>query len=83
MVAKSPPAPSRDDYARFDVDGVGIQGNVESTHFLYPPTAFAVGRLGGRTLPCLSADQQELFHSGYQLRAQDEHDLRQLAAIRR
>jgi lincosamide nucleotidyltransferase A/C/D/E len=67
---------------RFDEQGHGIQGDPEGTHFLYPPTAFAVGRLGGRSVPCLSADQQELFHSGYELRPQDEHDLRQLATLR-
>lgn len=67
---------------RFDAQGHGIQGDPEGTHFVYPPAAFAVGRLGGRAVPCLSANQQELFHSGYELRPQDEHDLRQLATLR-
>jgi lincosamide nucleotidyltransferase A/C/D/E len=67
---------------RFDAHGHGIQGDPEGTHFLYPPAAFAVGRLGGRAVPCLSADQQEVFHSGYELRLQDEHDLQQLARLR-
>lgn len=67
---------------RFDARGHGIQGDPEGTHFLYPPAAFAIGRLGGRAVPCLSANQQELFHSGYELRPQDEHDLRQLATLR-
>lgn len=66
----------------FDVQGHGIQGDLKGTHFLYPPTAFAVGRLGGRSVRCLSVDQQELLHSGYELRPQDEHDLRQLATFR-
>jgi lincosamide nucleotidyltransferase A/C/D/E len=68
---------------RFDVQGHGIQGDPGGTHFLYPPTAFVIGRLGGRTMPCLSADQQALFHSGYEVRPQDEHDVRQLATLRR
>lgn len=67
---------------RFDAQGHGIQGDPEGTHFVYPPAAFAIGRLGGRAVPCLSANQQELFHSGYELRPQDEHDLRQLATLR-
>jgi lincosamide nucleotidyltransferase A/C/D/E len=68
---------------RFDVDGPGMQGDPDGTHFLYPRTAFAVGQLGSRSVPCLSIEQQELFHSSYELRPQDEHDLRQLATLRR
>jgi len=47
----------------FDGHGIGVQGDPEGTHFLYPPTAFATGRLAGRLPPCLSVHQQELFHS--------------------
>jgi lincosamide nucleotidyltransferase A/C/D/E len=68
---------------RFDADGVGTQGDPEGVHFVYPPTAFATGRLAGRVVPCLSVHQQELFRSGYDLRPHDEHDLRMLAALRR
>jgi lincosamide nucleotidyltransferase A/C/D/E len=67
---------------RFDGRGPGVQGDLEGTHFLYPPTAFAVGRLGGRTVSCLSARQQEVFHSGYEPRPHDEHDVSQLARLR-
>ena len=67
----------------FDSHGLGTQGDPEGEHFLYPPAAFTMGRLGGRAVPCLSATQQELFHSGYELRPQDQHDLAQLAALRR
>ena len=67
---------------RFDTQGQGIQGDPAGTHFQYPATAFAVGLLDGRRVRCLSADQQSVFHSGYDLRPQDQHDLRLLAAIR-
>ena len=66
----------------FDAQGVGLQGDSTGTHFRYPPTAFVTRLLGGRAVPCLSADQQLLFHSGYELRPQDEHDLRQLSTLR-
>jgi lincosamide nucleotidyltransferase A/C/D/E len=66
---------------RFDVDGLGVQGDLEGTRFLYPPTAFTTGRLRGRSVACLSARQQELFHRGYEPRPQDEHDLRQLRTL--
>lgn len=67
---------------RFDGQGYGIQGDPAGTHFCYPPTAFAVGRVGARTIRCLSAAQQELFHAGYEPRPEDEHDLRLLTMLR-
>ena len=68
---------------RFDINGVGIQGDPAGVHFVYPPTAFTAGRLAGRAVPCLSVEQQRLFHSGYDLRPQDEHDLRLLVTLSR
>ncbi len=65
----------------FDAQGLGLQGDPKGTHFHYPPAAFVTRVFGGRIVPCLSADQQLLFHSGYELRPQDEHDLRQLARL--
>ena len=59
----------------------GVQGDLDGLHFRYPPTAFTVAELGARAVPCLTARQQEVFHSGYRLRPQDEHDLRVLATL--
>lgn len=67
---------------KFDEQGVGIQGDPDGTHFLYPPGSLVEGRLGARCVPILSAEQQELFHSGYKHRPPDEHDLAQLTALR-
>jgi lincosamide nucleotidyltransferase A/C/D/E len=67
----------------FDARGLGLQGDPTAVHFLYSPTAFTMGQLHGRWTPCLSVEQQELFHSGYELRHQDEHDLRLLASLPR
>lgn len=61
---------------RFDAQGLGLQGSPVGVHFWYPPAAFTTGRLADRAVPCLSVEQQELFHSGYEPRPQDEHDLR-------
>lgn len=66
---------------RFNAQGLGIQGDPAGVHFLYPPTAFTIGRMADRAVPCLSLRQQERFHSGYELRPQDEHDLRILAEL--
>jgi lincosamide nucleotidyltransferase A/C/D/E len=67
---------------RFDAQGNGLQGDPDGTHFRYPPAGFVVARLGDRDVPCMSAAEQERAHTGYELRPQDEHDLRQLAALR-
>ena len=59
----------------FDDEGHGLQGEREGVHFEYPPEALTHGRIGDRTVPCLSVAQQQRFHSGYGHRSQDEHDL--------
>lgn len=65
----------------FDASGHGVQGDPVGTHFRYPPDAFAQGRIGNRAVPCLSVSQQLAFHSGYELRPQDEHDLGELRRL--
>jgi lincosamide nucleotidyltransferase A/C/D/E len=37
--------------------------------------AFASGEIEGRTVACLSAEVQLLFHSGYELRSSDQRDM--------
>jgi lincosamide nucleotidyltransferase A/C/D/E len=39
---------------------------------------FTTGSLGGRPVPCVSPEAQRVFHSGYELRTVDLHDLAQL-----
>jgi lincosamide nucleotidyltransferase A/C/D/E len=41
----------------------------------FPRTFFTVGRLGDVSVPCVSLEAQRLFHSGYEPRAVDRHDL--------
>jgi lincosamide nucleotidyltransferase A/C/D/E len=65
----------------FDDAGHGRQRDLDGGHFDYPPGAFNVGRIENRAIPCLSAAQQRAFHSGYEPRPQDLHDLRVLAAL--
>ena len=59
----------------FDQTGVGRQADVNGGQFHYPREAFTVGVLGDRPVPCLSRPAQIRFHSGYQPRATDVHDL--------
>jgi lincosamide nucleotidyltransferase A/C/D/E len=59
----------------FDTTGHGRQADLGGGHFDYPPEAFDQGTLGGVRVPCLSRDQQLLFHTGYQPRTIDLLDL--------
>lgn len=65
----------------FDETGHGRQPDLDGGHFDYPPEGFGVGRIENRAIPCLSAAQQRVFHSGYDPRPQDLHDLRVLAGL--
>ena len=47
----------------------------------FPRSYFTVGRLGGRTVPCYTVEAQLLFHTGYELRDVDHHDLEVLEAV--
>ena len=65
----------------FDEDGHGRQHDLVGGYFDYPPHGLVVGSLRNRAIPCLSADRQRVFHSGYEPRPQDLHDLGVLAAL--
>jgi lincosamide nucleotidyltransferase A/C/D/E len=45
------------------------------------PELFCSGTLGGRSVPCLSAHLQLLFHSGFDPRGIDKHDLHTLREL--
>jgi lincosamide nucleotidyltransferase A/C/D/E len=51
--------------------GEGLDGH----HFDYPPSVWTVGELDGRAVPCISVEQQRAFHSAYDPRPEDVHDL--------
>ncbi|WP_307802858.1 nucleotidyltransferase domain-containing protein [Cellulomonas fengjieae] len=59
----------------FAPDGSATQSGLDGTTFDYPASAFTRGTIADRTVACLSAAQQRLFHSGYELREIDRHDL--------
>ncbi len=63
-------------------DGSGVQQGLDGATFDYPADCFTTGTIAGRPVPCLSADQQVLFHSGYVPRHEDLHDLALLAELR-
>jgi len=59
----------------FDAAGHGRQADLGGGQFYYPAEAVDEGSLGGVGVPCLSRDQQLLFHTGYEPRAIDLLDL--------
>jgi len=65
----------------FDEDDHDRQPDLNGGHFDYPPAAFTTGSIGGRLVPCLSAQQQRRFRTGYEHRQQDIHDLAELDAL--
>ena len=63
----------------FDATGFGRQVGDEGRVYEYPPDGFGTGRIGGRTVPCLTAEQLVRFHLGYEPL---EHDRQDMAVLR-
>jgi len=59
----------------FDERGDGRQAGLDGSHLDYPAGELVVGSIEGHRLPCVSAERQRAFHSGYPLRPQDQADL--------
>ncbi len=60
---------------RFDTTGDGTQHGVDGAIFAYPAADLVTGQIGDREVPCNSSRLQVAFHSGYEPRPQDLHDL--------
>lgn len=65
----------------FAADGHGRQADGEGGSFEYPPGCFTTGRIGDRQVPCLTAEQQLRFRTGYELRDVDRHDIALLRPV--
>ncbi|MEV5078748.1 amino acid transporter [Streptomyces sp. NPDC056159] len=66
----------------FAEDGSAVQAFPERDHpFVYPASSFVTGTILGRTVPCLSPEQQVYFHQGYEPAAHDRHDMSQLRQV--
>lgn len=66
---------------RFDATGTAVQSGRGDEVFLYPPSAFTHGTIGGERVGCMSVGQQRYFRQGYELRPVDHHDLTLLDAL--
>ena len=65
---------------RFEADGAAYQWG-HDREYLYPARCFTVGRIDGREVACLGAAIQREFHSGYEPRPIDRHDLASLDLV--
>jgi lincosamide nucleotidyltransferase A/C/D/E len=64
----------------FDAEGGGVQQLPGGASFRYPAEGFqGAGRVGGRTVRCLTPEVQALCHQGYKPDEDDRHDMRLLA----
>ncbi|WP_078900436.1 nucleotidyltransferase domain-containing protein [Streptomyces sp. SBT349] len=66
----------------FAADGSAVQTSLTPGRpFTYPASCFVTGTIGGTTVPCLSVEQQVLFHQGYEPAERDRHDMAQLRRV--
>lgn len=65
----------------FAADGSGVQAGLDGAVFGYPAGCATTGRVGGRSVACLTAGQQLRFREGYVWRGVDHHDVALLRAV--
>jgi lincosamide nucleotidyltransferase A/C/D/E len=64
----------------FAPDGSAVQASPDPGHpFRYPVSCFVTGTIKGTAVPCLSAEQQNYFHRGYE---PSDHDRQDMARLR-
>lgn len=57
-------------------DGTAKQADLEGGFYEFEADIFGTAVFQGRTIPCISAKGQKLFHTGYELREVDKHDIK-------
>lgn len=62
-------------------NGTSKQADLQGGWYEFQPDYFCETILEGRVIPCISLKGQKIFHSGYELRDKDIHDLSILDAI--
>ncbi|MBQ6808941.1 MAG: aminoglycoside adenylyltransferase [Firmicutes bacterium] len=55
--------------------GKAKQADLEGGWYLFEADYFGAADFAGREIPCISPKGQKIFHSGYELREKDRHDL--------
>lgn len=66
----------------FAPDGSALQQSLDPAEpFRYPAECFVTGTIAGTAVHCISAEQQALFHRGYEPADRDRHDMAQLRRV--
>lgn len=66
---------------RLEADGSARQADLEGGWWEFKAEWFTCAVFAGRSVPCLSAEAQRLFHTGYEQREKDRIDMENLARI--
>lgn len=64
----------------FDATGAGIQVGPNGEHFQFPADGFTQGSILGQPVPCITAELQVQFHTGYTPKKKDLQDMSLLHA---
>lgn len=56
-------------------DGTAKQADLEGGYYEFDKELFGNVIFDGKVIPCISLKGQKLFHSGYELRDKDKHDI--------
>ena len=62
-------------------DGTSKQADLEGGWYEFEKDFFGNAVFDGKTIPCISVKGQKIFHSGYELREKDRHDISILESI--
>lgn len=58
-----------------NTDGTAKQADLEGGWYEFEKDLFGNAVFEGKTIPCISVKGQKIFHSGYDLRDKDKHDI--------
>lgn len=64
-----------------NADGTSKQANLEGGWWEFGIDYFGSSFFEGKVIPCISVKGQKIFHSGYELREKDIHDISILNSI--
>jgi len=62
-------------------DGSARQADPQGGWYEFEAKWFSTALFEGRAIPCISAEAQKLFHSGYELREVDKMDMKNLDSL--
>ena len=74
---------SEEEYQQFvlNEDGTSKQADLEGGWYEFEKDYFGSVFFEGKTIPCISLKGQKVFHSGYELRDKDKHDISILESL--